>query len=503
MGLTFFLNEIFLTVSIVFLLLTNASSVVSFKNNYPIVIKEISQQCFFLILTASLFTCFLNLEINSFYFVFSTSAGINLIKFCVLGISGIILLLLVPSLTVQNLNFFEFFIFYLLSTLALILIVSTENFVFFYLVLEMQTLCFYVLATLNRKSAFSTEAGLKYFLLSSFMSAFLLLGMAVFYSCLGTLSLPEIHSLLAFDLFNPFLRLSLNYAGICVLVVFLFKIACAPFHFWVADVYEGAPLGSTVVFSIVPKIGFIFFFMRWIFCLNNISANFMDILLFLGVLSCLVGTLFSFYQKRLKRLIIFSSVAQVGFLVSGLSLNSVESCVSVLIFLFIYLLTSFLIWGHVVIFYVFQKKTKVFFSHSLGSFHLTGFAGLFQKNPLWSISLLIIFFSVAGIPPFAGFFAKVIIILELIAKNNFLASVLLIIISSVSAFYYIRVLKTLFFENKHKNTQEDSFQVVFTNSNKQKMYFVFVLFLVFLSFFLFAPTSLNVLGVNTVLTIVF
>jgi len=189
--------------------------------------------------------------------------------------------------------------------------------------------------------------------------------------------------------------------------------------------------------------------------------------------------------------------------VSGLALNSIEGCVSVLVFLLIYLLSAFLLWGHVVAFYGFQKKTKGFFSNSLSSLHLTGFAGLFLKNATWAVSLLILFFSVAGIPPFAGFFAKVIILLELVAKNNFFAAVLLILISSASVFYYIRVLKTLFFEHKKKKNQEDSFQIVFTNPHNQKMYFVFALFLSFLSFFLFWPTGLNVLTSNIALISIF
>lgn len=494
MTFVYLIAEIFLTACIIFLLLTNIYGINCHKNNFPIVIREVGNQSF-LVLSATLaFVLVLGAEMLSFSFIFSINAGTAGIKIIVLALATVLVLLLLPALNLQKLNFYEFYIFFLLSTLALMFLVSTENLVFFYLVLEMQTLCFYILSTFNRKSAFSTEAGLKYFLLSSFMSAFLLLGMAIFYSCLGTLSLPEIYTLLAFDIFNPALRLILNYAGICIIMVLLFKIACAPFHFWVADVYEGAPLSSTLVFSILPKIGFVFFFVRWLFSLAAISNNFMNILMFLGVFSCLVGTLFSLYQKRLKRLVIFSSVAQVGFLACGLALNSIEGCVSVFIFLFIYLITSFLIWGHVVVFYMFQKKIIGFSGGSVNSLYLTGFAGFFFKNALWAISLLIIFFSVAGIPPFAGFFAKVIILLELIAKKKILTSILLIVISSISVFYYIRVLKTLFFENKNNKNQEDSFQIIFTNAHYQKIYFVFAVFLIFLSTFLFLPTNLNLLS---------
>ncbi len=230
-GLPFFFNEIFLTTCIIFLLLSSAANVTSLKKNFPIVLKEAGQQSFFLLCISTIFVYFLTTEATSFGSIFSFNSGVSSIKCLVLGLSTLLVLILLPALRIQNLNFFEFFIFFLLSTLALISITGTENLVFFYLVLEMQTLCFYVLATFNRRSAFSTEAGLKYFLLSSFMSAFLLLGMAMFYSCLGTLNISEICGLLAFDLFNPALKLTLNYAAVCIIMVLLFKIGCAPFHF--------------------------------------------------------------------------------------------------------------------------------------------------------------------------------------------------------------------------------------------------------------------------------
>ena len=229
--MSFLFTEIFLTACIIFLLLSNAITITSLKNNFPVVLKEVGQQSIFLLSVSIFLLYFLGSEITSFSFVFSLNAGTQGVKLVVLSLSALLVLLILPALNVQKLNFYEFFIFFLLSTLALILIISTENLVFFYLTLEMQTLCFYVLSTFNRRSAFSTEAGLKYFLLSSFMSAFLLLGMAIFYSCLGTLNLPEIYNLLAFDIFNPTLKLVLNYAGICVILVLLFKLACAPFHF--------------------------------------------------------------------------------------------------------------------------------------------------------------------------------------------------------------------------------------------------------------------------------
>lgn len=225
------LGEVFITACIIFQLIFSASIINKTKNNFPLIAKESAYQSFFILFIAILLVIFIFLEKSTFSFIFAINYGNANIKIIVLGLSALLIIMLLPALKVQKLNFFEFFTFFLLSVLSLLLLISTENLMFFYLTLEMQTLCFYVLSTFNRKSAFSTEAGLKYFLLSSFMSAFLLLGIIIFYSCLGTLNLPEIYNLLSFDFFNPTLKLILNYASIFVVLVLLFKLACAPFHF--------------------------------------------------------------------------------------------------------------------------------------------------------------------------------------------------------------------------------------------------------------------------------
>jgi len=486
-----FIPEVFLTSSIMLQLLSFASTINTLKNNFPILLKDACYQTIFILIFVCLLVFNSEVEICSFAYILFTNLASKYAKLLIVALGLVLSLIILPTLFLQKLNFYEFFSFFLLSLLSLLLLVSTQNLIFFYLTIELQTLCFYVLSIFNRKSAFSTEAGLKYFLLSSFMSALLLFGMVIFYSCLGTLSLPEIYNILAFGFFNYNLNLIINCGGIFIIVVLLFKIACAPFHFWAPDVYEGAPLSSTIVFSIVPKIGLIFFFSKWLFCLGAITSNFIEILLFLGVFSCFVGSIFSLYQKRLKGLIIFSSVAQIGFIVSGLSLNSVEGCSSVFIFLFVYLITSFLIWGHIALFYSYQNKIKTFYFAYSNSLYLTGLSGFFSKNPAWALSLLIIFFSIAGIPPFTGFWAKVVILIELVAQNKLMYSILLIIISSISVFYYIRILKTLFFEKKlQKKNKEEIFQIIFINKHYQKIYFVFILFLLILIFILFYPTNL-------------
>jgi NADH-quinone oxidoreductase subunit N len=279
----------------------------------------------------------------------------------------------------------------------------------------------------------------------------------------------------------------------------LFKIACAPFHFWSPDVYDGSPLSSTIIFSIIPKISIIFFLIKWVSCLGLLLVNVKSMLLFCGVLSVFLGTFMAFTQNRLKKLIIYSSIAQVGFIVCILALNNLSSYTSLIFFLIIYLLTSILIWSQIVVFHSFQSLTKTFNQQKISSFFLSSLMNLFKYNSLWSFSLVILFFSIAGIPPLTGFLAKVSIISELTSNSlsfaeNYLGLILLIL-SCFSAFYYIRFIKVTFFEPKlKKNNTNENFQTIYLNIALDKIYVilstgVFLLVIVFVK-----PESLFLLS---------
>lgn len=226
-----FIPEIFLTISILFQLLTMTFLINNLKKNFPILIKESAYQVFLLLLVTFVLVFINKIEIVSFATILTNNLGFNYLKLIILFLSAFLALSLIPALNLQKLNFYEFFTFFLLTVLSIMLIVSTQNLIFFYLSVELQTLCFYILAIFNRKSAFSTEAGVKYFLLSSFISAFLLLGLSTFYAFLGTLSLYEISSFLIVGFLEPEITLVLSCASALIIVVLLFKLACAPFHF--------------------------------------------------------------------------------------------------------------------------------------------------------------------------------------------------------------------------------------------------------------------------------
>jgi len=248
----------------------------------------------------------------------------------------------------------------------------------------MQALAFYVLASYKRDSAFSTEAGLKYFISGSFISGIFLLGCSLVYGSMGTLNFNDLSLLLAFKLDSSLV--DLNYILILgvLLVVFtlLFKISAAPFHFWSPDVYDGSPLATTVVFSILPKIVIFTFLIRWVSAISSIFFTIKYVFIFVALLSLIFGTFFAIRQKRIKRLIIFSSIVQVGFMVAALSEYSVDGFVSLYFFLVIYILSSILIWSNVVLLYDFRKSTNIFYSENVSSVFLSSIANMSKTNKL-------------------------------------------------------------------------------------------------------------------------
>lgn len=487
-----FIPESFLSLSILFQLVFNIRIINNLKYNFPIIDREVFYQTIFILI--SLFFLYSNLKIEGFFsnFLFVNDESTRVVKMLVLLTCFFTLNVVLQTFSLQTLNFFEFFIIFLLSLLSLLLLVSSSDLISFYLVIEMQSLCFYILSSFKRDSSFSTEAGLKYFISGAFISGFFLFGCSLLYGCLGTLNFNNLSLLLSFPFssFDHEFKYFILAGVLCVTSTLLFKIACAPFHFWSPDVYEGSPLSSTIIFSIIPKISLFFFFIKWICCINIFFSNIDYILLICGVFSAFLGTFYALSQKRLKKLIIYSSISQIGFLVAGLSLNSLGGYTAVMFFLIIYLITSILIWSHFSLFYSFQQNINTFYKKASTSLFLSSLTNFFNSNKLWSFSFIIIFFSIGGIPPLTGFLSKILILFEVVNSNNILAAVALIIISSVSVFYYIRMIKIMFFEPKALEKYYEKFQIVFYSSFLDNIYLSIAFLLLLLISIFFFPTSL-------------
>jgi len=436
-----FIVEFFLLIGILLVLLYNAS-ILSFGSwNFPLLDKESFNQSLFILLICLLLS--LNNDITSFSSlqIFSndvTSLSIKtLLLFAVIGslICG------KPYFISKNINLFEYYTIVLLSVFSLLFLTSSTDLLSIYLCLEMQSLCFYVLASFNRYSVFSTEAGLKYFVLGAFSSCLYLLGASVLYGLTGTTNLANL-SLLLTGLDSNLINVSFIYFGlIFILVTIFFKLTAAPFHIWSPDVYEGSPLSSTIIFILVPKTIFLLLILRLFYStFFDYFVVFKNIFLFCGILSVLIGSLLALQQKRLKRLLIYSSISHVGFMLLGYSTGTLVGITAVFYYMIFYIITGFAIWGLISLSFADTKK----------SLYLTDFAMLGRTNPAKAFALALGFFSLAGVPPLIGFSMKFFIFSASIQANMFEISAIIILLSVIGSFYYLRFIKILFFEKKIK-----------------------------------------------------
>jgi NADH-quinone oxidoreductase subunit N len=315
-----------------------------------------------------------------------------------------------------------------------------------YLAIEMQSLCLYVLAASKKDSSFSTEAGLKYFILGSFSSALLLFGISILYGCTGTTNFDSFYLFFSeLDLTTFTLTGIVEKALFFISAAFFFKIAAAPFHMWVPDVYEGSPTSSTIFFAVIPKIVLFSVFLRFFeIIFGPFEETFLIVLMFVSISSVLVGSFAALRQKKLKRLLAYSSISHVGYLLLAFSSNSLEGTQSLFFYLIIYMITSLCLWSVIVSLDTSANREK--------SKTLVDLASIANINPLLGFTGMIAFFSLAGVPPLAGFFAKMEIFISALSSSLFFTSFVAILSSVVSSFYYIRLIKTMYFENRKSNT---------------------------------------------------
>jgi proton-translocating NADH-quinone oxidoreductase chain N len=336
------------------------------------------------------------------------------------------------------LNVFEYTILILFSTLSMLFMISSYDFVSMYLAIEMQSLCFYVLTASKRQSEFSTEAGLKYFVLGALSSGLLLFGASFIYGSTGITNFEDISKCLAgssaFTDRNTMVHIGL----VLISIGFLFKLTAAPFHFWAPDVYEGAPFSVTAFFAIAPKIAIIGVLIRLLLgSFYDFLFEWQTLLVLCSVASLLIGSFGAIAQKKIKRLIVFSSVGHVGYMLIGLSCGTLEGIHSVLFYVCIYVLMTVNVFA--VLLSVQDNQSKpIKYIQDLGL--------LSQTQPLLAFTLSCTLFSMAGIPPLAGFCSKLYLFFAAISASFYGLALLGVLCSVVSCFYYLRMIKIMYFE---------------------------------------------------------
>ncbi|GHC60426.1 NADH-quinone oxidoreductase subunit NuoN [Limoniibacter endophyticus] len=329
---------------------------------------------------------------------------------------------------------FEYPILVMLATLGMLLMVSANDMLSLYMALELQSLALYVVAAFNRENVRSTEAGLKYFVLGALSSGMMLYGISLVYGYTGQTGFEAIATALA----GGERQLGLVFGLVFVLAGLAFKISAVPFHMWTPDVYEGAPTPVTAFFAAAPKMAAVALTVRVVMtAFEPIAADWRQIVVFIAIASMLLGSFAAIGQKNIKRLMAYSSIGHIGFALVGLAANSVEGVQGVALYMAIYLAMT--LGTFALILGMRRKDGNVEMVDDL--------AGLASTNKMMAVILTILMFSLAGIPPFAGFFAKWYVFSAAINAELYGLAVVGVLASVVGAYYYLRVIKLMWFDD--------------------------------------------------------
>ena len=335
----------------------------------------------------------------------------------------------------NNIDKIEYPIIILASTLGMILMISSYDLIVFYLGLELQSLCLYILASFKRDDERSTEAGLKYFVLSALASGLLLYGCSLIYGFTGSTN---------FEIISANLNEANTGAvfGIVFIIVGLaFKVSAVPFHMWTPDVYEGSPTSVTSFFALVPKIAAISVFIRFMYVpFVNVISQWQTIIIFLSIASMILGAVAAIGQSNIKRLMAYSSIGHMGYALAGIAVGTNAGIQSTIIYLTIYLVMNLGAFGCIFM----MKRENIFYEN------INDLSGLSKNHPMLALSFLIILFSLAGIPPLAGFFAKFYVFMAVIEVKMYALAIIGLVTTVISAFYYLRIIKVIYFDKPKK-----------------------------------------------------
>jgi NADH-quinone oxidoreductase subunit N len=335
----------------------------------------------------------------------------------------------------NNIDKIEYPIIILASTLGMILMISSYDLIIFYLGLELQSLCLYILASFKRDDERSTEAGLKYFVLSALASGLLLYGCSLIYGFTGSTNFEIISANL--DEANT----GAVFGIVFIIVGLAFKVSAVPFHMWTPDVYEGSPTSVTSFFALVPKIAAISVFIRFMYVpFVNVISQWQTIIIFLSIASMILGAVAAIGQSNIKRLMAYSSIGHMGYALAGLAPGTNAGIQSTIIYLIIYLVMNLGAFGC-----IFMMRRDNTYCEDISDL-----SGMSKNHPILALSFLIILFSLAGIPPLAGFFAKFYIFMSVIESKMYALAILGFLTTVISTFYYLRIIKIIYFDKPKK-----------------------------------------------------
>ena len=432
--LNLIIPELFLTTSIMILLMIG----VFYKNSFNLIYK------LSVITLLATFILLFNHSIDTSTRLFNNSYIIDyfslFMKVLTLIACIFVMLSSLDYIKLIGINKMEYPILILSSTLGMMIMISSYDLIVFYMGLELQSLSLYVLASFNRDNYRSSEAGLKYFILGALSSGLLLYGCSLIYGFSGSTN---------FDLIAQNMD-QLNTGSIFgivfILVGLAFKVSAVPFHMWAPDVYEGSPTSVTTFFAIVPKVAALTVFIRFLYVpFINVIGQWQMIIIFISLASMILGAVAAIGQTNIKRLMAYSSIGHMGYALAGLATGSNEGIQGTVIYLSIYLLMNLGIFSCIFM----MRRKNIFYED------IQDLSGLSKNHPIISFCLLVLLFSLAGIPPLAGFFAKFYIFMAVIKAEMYVLAIMGLITTVISAFYYLRIIKIIYFDESKEMFEMD------------------------------------------------
>ena len=423
-NLNLILPEIFLSLSIFVTLLIGAF----FKNSYNLVTNIT-----YLIVISLLLIIFnsFNESGNLFSNSFVSNSFTNFFKILILLGTLFVMLITQDFIKEMKINCFEYPLLLLFSVLGMFFMVSSNDLMSFYLGLELQSLALYILASIDRDNLKSNESGIKYFILSALSSGLLLYGCSLLYGFTGSTNFEEISLKMEFE------NTGAVFAMVFVLVGLAFKVSAVPFHMWTPDVYQGSPSSVTSFFAVVPKVAGVAILIRFVqIPFEQLTDQWKNILIFMALASMILGAVAAIGQTNIKRLIAYSSIGHIGYALAGISTGTVTGYSSSITYISIYVIMNLGVFGCI---FLMKKEGKY-------CEDIKDLAGISKQNPLLAISFLIIMFSLAGIPPLAGFFAKFYVFMSVIESGMYTLAIVGLLSTVISAFYYLRIIKIIYFD---------------------------------------------------------
>ena len=376
-------------------------------------------------------------RVTAFNHLFVVDEFSNYAKLLILIAASLTLILAMPYNKRENILQFEFPILILFAVVGMMMMVSANDLISLYLGIELQSLSLYILATIRRDSVKSAEAGLKYFVLGALSSGILLYGMSMVYGFSGSTGFDSLT--IVFDNYSD----KDSIIGVTVGLVFImaglaFKVSAVPFHMWTPDVYEGAPTPITTFFAIAPKVAAMILIIRILIQpFGEFFDQWQQIIWFISAASMILGAFAAINQSNIKRLMAYSSIGHMGFILVGLVAGNESGTQAVLLYLTVYLFMNI---GTFACILAMRRQGRMVED-------IDQLAGLSRTNPIMAICLTIFMFSMAGIPPLAGFFGKYFIFKAAIEANLYTLTVLGLLASVVSAYYYLRIVKLMYFDS--------------------------------------------------------